>query len=370
METPITTYEALRRHGVSRRDFLNFCAMTAAAIGLPFAAAGQVVEAMETKPRIPVMWLHGLECTCCSESFIRSSHPIAQDLIFNMISLDYDDVLQAAAGHQVEQIRKKLIEEHSGEYLLAVEGNAPTNDGGVYCTVGGETFLDTLLESAKHAKAIIAWGSCASNGCVQAAYPNPTGAKPVYKLVTDKPVINVPGCPPIAEVMTGVLTYMLTFDRIPDLDRRRRPTMFYGQRVHDRCYRRAYFDAGQFVESWDDEGARKGWCLYKMGCRGPTTYNACASTKWNECQSFPIGSGHGCFGCSEDNFWDNGPIYERLSGVLSPTSDLTADRIGKTLGAVVGGGIAVHAAAAAVKTHLTQIRPAPDDTNPPTGSAG
>ncbi|MEZ5396705.1 MAG: hydrogenase small subunit [Bryobacterales bacterium] len=168
----------------------------------------------------------------------------------------------------------------------------------------------------------------------------------------------------------GVLTYMLTFDRIPDLDRRRRPTMFYGQRVHDRCYRRAYFDAGQFVESWDDEGARKGWCLYKMGCRGPTTYNACASTKWNECQSFPIGSGHGCFGCSEDNFWDNGPIYERLSGVLSPTSDLTADRIGKTLGAVVGGGIAVHAAAAAVKTHLTQIRPAPDDTNPPTGSAG
>jgi hydrogenase small subunit len=106
---------------------------------------------------------------------------------------------------------------------------------------------------------------------VQAARPNPTGAKPVHELVKNKPVINVPGCPPIAEVMTGVLTSILTFDRLPELDRFRRPKMFCGQRIHDKCYRRAFFDAGQFEESWDDEGARKGWCLYKMGCRGPMT---------------------------------------------------------------------------------------------------
>ena len=70
--------------------------------------------------------MHFQECTCCSESFIRSAHPIAQDIVLNMISLDYDDTLQAAAGEQVEEIRKKVMKDYKGQYLLAVEGNAPT----------------------------------------------------------------------------------------------------------------------------------------------------------------------------------------------------------------------------------------------------
>ncbi|GAB4224348.1 MAG: hydrogenase small subunit [Acidobacteriota bacterium] len=337
-----TTYEVLSRHGVDRRRFLRYCTMITAAMGLPSSMVSQVVQAMESKPRIPVIWLHGLECTCCSESFIRSSHPLAQDIILNMISLDYDDTLQAAAGHQVEEIRRRLIEEHPGEYLLAVEGNAPTKDGGVYCTVGGQTFLDVLLETAEHAKAIVAWGSCASNGCVQAARPNPTGARPVHELVHGKPVINVPGCPPIAEVMTGVLTYVLTFDRLPELDRFGRPKMFYGHRVHDKCQRRAFFDAGQFVEQWDDEGARQGWCLYKMGCRGPMTYNSCSSIKWNNGVSFPIGSGHGCIGCSENDFWDNGPFYQHLAGVPLPGVESTPDTIGKIAAGAAAVGVAAH----------------------------
>ncbi|MGP8245012.1 MAG: hydrogenase small subunit [Bryobacteraceae bacterium] len=312
-ERPRSTYDVLRAHGVDRRDFLRFCTATAAAMGLEAALVPRVVSAMENQPRIPVIWLHGLECTCCSESFIRSSHPLVQDIVLNMISLDYDDTLQAAAGFQVEEIRRKLITEHPGEYLLAVEGNAPTADGGVYCTVGGDTFLNVLLETAEHAKAIVAWGSCASNGCVQAAKPNPTGAKPVHELLPGRAVINVPGCPPIAEVMTGVLTYILTFGALPELDLLGRPKMFYGQRIHEKCARRASFDAGHFVETWDDEGARSGWCLYKMGCRGPVTHNSCATTKWNGGVSFPIGSGHGCLGCSEANYWDDGPLYKRLS---------------------------------------------------------
>jgi hydrogenase small subunit len=351
-----STYQVLQSHGIDRRSFLKFCTSITAAMGLEAAMVPQIVAAMETKPRIPVIWLHGLECTCCSESFIRSSHPVAQDVILNMISLDYDDTLQAAAGFQVEEIRKKLVKEHPGEYVLAVEGNAPTNDGGVYCTVGGETFLSILEETAEHAKAIIAWGSCASNGCVQAARPNPTGAKPVYKLVPHKPVINVPGCPPIAEVMTGVLTYILTFNTLPELDRVGRPKMFYGQRIHDKCYRRPYFDAGQFVEAWDDEGARKGWCLYKMGCRGPTTYNSCSTFKWNNGVSYPIGSGHGCIGCSEANFWDNGPFYERLTGIIVPGIESTPDKIGKTLVTVAGIGAAAHLTSFLVRRGVSGLK--------------
>jgi hydrogenase small subunit len=222
----------------------------------------------------------------------------------------------------------------------------------VYCTVAGETFLDILKETAEHAKAIIAWGSCASNGCVQAAHPNPTGAKPVHEIVEHRPVIKVPGCPPIAEVMTGVLTYMLTFDRVPELDRFSRPKMFYAQRIHDKCYRRSFFDAGQFVEEWDDDGARKGWCLFKMGCRGPTTYNSCSTFEWNNGVSFPIGSGHGCIGCSEENFWDNGPFYDRLANIPVPGINATPNQIGTIAAIAAGVGVAAHFGAYTVRRTL------------------
>jgi hydrogenase small subunit len=149
--------------------------------------------------------------------------------------------------------------------------------------------------------------------------------------------------------MTGVLTHVLTLDRLPELDRTGRPKNFYGQRIHDKCYRRSYFDAGQFVERWDDEGARKGWCLYKMGCRGPTTYNSCPTVKWNGGVSFPIGSGHGCIGCSEANFWDDGPFYERLAHVPLPGVDVSAERVGKVLTTAAAVGVAAHLAAFGVR---------------------
>ena len=358
----LTTYQVLQRHGVDRRTFLKFCTQSTAALGLSAAFVPKVVEAMETKPRVPVLWLHGLECTCCSESFIRSSHPIAQDVVLNMLSLDYDDTLQAAAGFQVEEIRRKIMKDYKGQYLLAVEGNAATKDDGVYCTVGGESFLNILTETAADAKAIIAWGSCASNGCVQAAKPNPTGAKPIKDLISGKPIINVPGCPPIAEVMTGVLTYILTFDALPELDRQGRPKMFYGQRLHDKCYRRAYFDAGLFVEAWDDEGARKGWCLYKMGCRGPTTFNSCSTFKWNCGQGWPVNSGNPCIGCAEAGFWDNGPFYKRLANVVVPGIEATPDKIGGTLATIAGVGVGAHLISMAARKGFGKEKPEAEQT--------
>jgi hypothetical protein len=171
----------------------------------------------------------------------------------------------------------------------------------------------------------------------------------VHKVITDKPVIKVPGCPPIAEVMTGVLSYIVAFDRLPELDSRGRPSMFYGNRIHDRCYRRPHFDAGQFVEQWDDQAARDGYCLYKVGCRGPTTYSPCATTRWNGGISFPIQSGHGCIGCTEDGFWDDGPFYDRLATVGAFGIDQNADVVGAYTAGAVGAGIAVHAAVSAVK---------------------
>lgn len=344
-----TFYEVMRRQGISRRSFLKYCSLTATSLGLGPAFVPQIAQAMETKPRTPVLWLHGLECTCCSESFIRSAHPLAKDVVLSMISLDYDDTLMAAAGHQAEAILEEVMTKYKGNYILAVEGNPPLNQDGMSCIIGGRPFIDQLRHVAKDAKAIISWGSCASWGCVQAAKPNPTQAVPVHKVITDKPIIKVPGCPPIAEVMTGVITYMLTFDRIPELDRQGRPKMFYSQRIHDKCYRRPHFDAGQFVESWDDESARKGYCLYKVGCKGPTTYNACSTVRWNEGTSFPIQAGHGCIGCSEDGFWDKGSFYDRLTDIHQFGIEANADRIGGTVAGVAGAAVAAHAAVSALK---------------------
>lgn len=340
-----TYFEEATRKGYSRRDFAKFCTMMGAFMGLEASGVAQVTKALETKKRLPVIWLHFQECTCCSESFIRSSHPMVADMLLDQISLDYSETLMAASGFQAEEAMKHTMEVHKGEYILCVEGSVPTAADGVYCMIGGKTSLQILEEAAENAKAIIAWGSCASNGCVQAAKPNPTSATPIHKLVKGKTVIKVPGCPPIGEVMAGVIVHVVTFDRLPELDNIGRPKAFYSKRVHDTCYRRPFYDAGLYVESFDDQNAKKGYCLYKVGCKGPSTYNACGVMRWNNGTSFPIQSGHGCFGCSEENYWDNGRLYERASAFPGFGIEADADKVGMAALGITAGALAVHAVA-------------------------
>lgn len=343
-----TVYDAVKRHGMSKRDFLRFCLMSTATLGLKNTMFPTVVHALETKPRPPVYWLNFAACTCCSESVTRSSHPLIADAVLGMFSLDYMETLMAAAGHQAEEITKKGFKENYGNYILAIEGSVPTKDGGIYCTIGGKPAIQHLEEAAAGAKAIISVGSCSSFGCVTVANPNPTGCKPIYKLVTNKPVINLPGCPPIPEVITGTIVHLLTFDRLPEVDSLQRPKVFYGQRIHDKCYRRAFYDAGMFVEKFDDEGARKGWCLYKVGCRGPVTYNACATLKWNEATSFPIQSGHPCIGCSEPDYWDHRPMYSHVAGLPVPGLG-NVDSVGKLIAITSAVASGAHAVASVIK---------------------
>jgi len=307
-----TLGEYLRSQGVSRRGFLKYCSATASLMALPPSAVAQVAEALATARRPSVIWLSFQECTGCTESLTRSHAPTVESLIFDAISLDYHHTLQAAAGHGAEAAREAAMEENKGKYLLVVDGSIPDGNNG-FSTIAGISNYDMLKDTAKDAFAIVAVGTCAAFGGLPQASPNPTGAVSVSDIITDKPIINVSGCPPIPVVITGVLAHFLTFGTIPELDSLGRPTAFFGQNIHDRCYRRPFYERGQFAETFDDEGARKGWCLYKLGCKGPTTYNACATLKWNEGTSFPIQSGHPCIGCSEPSFWDKGGFYVPLS---------------------------------------------------------
>jgi hydrogenase small subunit len=336
-----TIWQVMQNKGYSRRDFLQLCSAAAAAAGFA-GSMGKVVHAFETKAKPPVVWLHFQECTCCSESFLRASHPVVADALLDTLSLNYSETLQAAAGAQAEKCLTDTIRDHAGKYIVLVEGAVPTADGGVYCMVGGRTAESILQTVAKDAAAVVAWGSCSSHGCVQSAHPNPTHATPIHKLLS-QPVIKVPGCPPLADVMMAVVTHLLVLGQTPVLDSLGRPKEFYSRRVHDTCYRRANYDAGLFVESWDDENARKGYCLYKMGCRGPLTYNACSVVRWNEGVSYPIQSGHGCIGCSEQGFWDSGSFYRHLDSFPGFGIESTVDKVGTIVGVATLAGVTAHA---------------------------
>jgi hydrogenase small subunit len=365
-----TLGQYLERRGVSRRDFLTFCGSMAAVLGLGELATPRIAKALAAQKRPSVIWLSLQECTGCTESVLRTSDPTIGDLVLDVISLDFQDNLMAAAGSAAEAALQDSMKKNQGEYLLVVTGSVPMNEGGIYTTIAGRTAHDILVEGAKGAKAVVAIGACAHWGNIQASRPNPTGAVGVSDIVKDKPVVNIAGCPPIADVVTATLVHFLTFGRVPELDYAGRPMFAYGARIHDQCPRRANFDAGQFVETFDDDAARKGWCLYHVGCKGPATFSPCPIFMWNERTSWPIGAGHPCLGCTEPHFWDTmTPFYGRLPNVAGFGVERYADTLGAALAIGATAGVAAHAIATGVH-QIRQRRQLPVVETPTEGEGG
>ncbi len=315
---------------ISRRAFLNFCAMAASLLALSPGAAPIFAKALSRARRLPVVWLSFQECTGCTESLTRSSAPSIERLLFELISLDYHHTLQAAAGAAAEKARDRVLKESAGRFLLVVDGSVPTALGGACSTIAGEDNLSLLRRCLAAAEAVLAVGTCASFGGLPAAAPNPTGAMGIAELmrrelVPRRPLINLPGCPPIPEVMSAVLAHRVAFGTFPLLDAQGRPLAFYGETVHDRCSRRGHFEAGRFAKTFDDVGARSGWCLLELGCKGPLTHNACATMRWNGVGN-PIESGHPCLGCSEAGFWDRGGFYQPVEARVLEAAAASPER--------------------------------------------
>jgi hydrogenase small subunit len=347
-----TIGELLLENGVSRRTFLKYCTAMASLLALPPGSGRALAADLAAARRLPVVYLSFQECTGCAESLTRAFSPAVENLLFNVISLDYQHTLMAAAGHQAEAALAQTIKENAGNYIVIVDGAIPTADGGIYGTSAGRTYVETMREVGKDAAAIISLGTCAAFGGIPMAQPNPTGAVPVSDVISGKPIVNVSGCPPVPEVITGTLFQFVAMGKLPELDAQGRPKVFFGNSIHDRCYRRPFYDEGKFAKTFDDEGARNGWCLYELGCKGPTTYNACATVKWNGQTSWPVESGHGCIGCSEPNFWDKGSFYAPLSqAAFGKAGNVTPRDAVKLVGAaaVVGGAIGLGAAAVSRK---------------------
>jgi hydrogenase small subunit len=326
----------LKQRGITRREFMTFCGAVAAALGLEHSAAAKIAAALEGhKPK--VVWLEFQDCAGCTESFLRASHPTVAEVVLDILSVDYHETIMAAAGFQAEAALAAATK-RPGEYLCIVEGSIPTD---IYCTVGGKAAIDTARRVVKNAAATIAVGTCAAFGGLPAAAPNPTGAMSVEEAVPGaRNLINLSGCPVNVENLTALVVHYLTYKKWPPLDHLRRPLFAYGKTIHDNCERRAHFDAGQFVEAWGDAGHRAGYCLYKMGCKGPVCFHNCPNIGWNGNTSWPIACGHPCIGCAEPQFWDRmSPFYVHLAGI---GPGINVDQYGLGGAALVGAGLVAH----------------------------
>jgi hydrogenase small subunit len=276
---------------------------------------------MVTK-KYPVVWLQGAGCTGCSVSVLNAVSPRIQNLLLDevvpghQLNLLFHATIMGGQGEPVIEVLRAAETDRKGGYILVVEGAIPTAREGLYGSIGERegkhlTIEKSVAELGASALVTIALGTCAAYGGIPAGKPNPTECKGVKEVFAEKgintTVVNLPGCPVHPEWFTGTVSVVM-FSGLAavELDNIGRPTLFYGQLIHENCPRRADFDKGRFAEKLGDEG-----CLYKVGCKGHYTNADCPIRQWNNGVSWCIKAGSPCIGCVEPEFPDGtSPIYE------------------------------------------------------------
>lgn len=306
--SPGTAFEAGRR--IERRTLLQWGAVLAGTLAVPVSPfADRFATAVTSGVRLPVLWLNGQDCTGDAEGFLRASGPGPVELILDKLSLDYAELLMTTSGEAAHAVLARTAADHAGRYVVVVEGSIPAADGGSFCCVAGRPFVDVVREAASGAAAVIAAGSCATNGGLPAADGGATGASGVAQVLAGSPVpvICLPGCPMNVANLTATLAHYLALGSWPKTDGRGRPQFAYGERVHAGCERRPFFRQHKFVQTWGDEGHQAGWCLSQVGCQGRRTPGSCSTVRFNAATSWPVGSGAPCLGCTRDTFWQELP---------------------------------------------------------------
>jgi hydrogenase small subunit len=348
---------ALLERGMSRRAFLAFSATMAATLALPVSYAPRIAAAVAAAPRYPLVWLRGQACGGNSTAFLRTADPTISTLLLDILSVEYDEFLMAGAGSGSALSLTDVMQRYPDGYLAVVEGSLPTADGGVTCMVGGRPVAEIVREVTAGAAMTIAVGSCAFDGGAPAASGGSTGATGVPAAAPSGRLVALPGCPMNPDNLAATIVHFLAAKDAPPADSHHRPYFAYGGLIHNQCERRAYFEFGQFAQAWGDEGAQKGWCLYKLGCKGPQSYANCPTVRYADRTSWPVHAGHGCIACTMPGFWDAmGPAYARLPAPVPFVPQMGVDQAGLL---VVGGVAAVtvaHGSATFVRSR--RARPA------------
>ena len=344
---------------ISRKKFLKISGGTIAGAALSSLWMPNLLKAASVKDgkgRLPIIWFHGQACTGCSVSLLNTEYPGIDEVLIEVITLDFHPSVMAGTGDVALDVVRRMIKDEKGQYILVVEGSIPLEAGGEYCTVGEVddkpiTALEWIEEIGSNALAVVAVGTCASWGGIPSATPSPTGAVPASEVIKDKPIINIPGCPPHPDWMVGTLVNVLKYG-IPKLDEVGRPEMFFGndKLVHDNCELRKYFDEGKYAKDFGDEG-----CLYELGCKGPVTHCDIATRGWNSGVNWCNRAGGPCVGCKETFFpgATGSGLYEKLPAAQVPglaNINANANTIGIALGAATAAGIGAHAIARVVSS--------------------
>ena len=298
--------------GITRRDFMTYCAATAALFGLSeFAFTSKLANALESKSKkLPVRWLGGLQCDGCTISLTQSLNPPVSAIILEKISLRQHNTVMAAAGHLVDELYDEMVRE--GGYILIIEGAIPSADDR-FCKIGGRPFRKLVEDAARKANVILAVGACSAFGGIPRATPSKgiSVREALKNAKLDKPVINISTCPVHPDHLVGTILYLLVTGKSPELDSKGRPAMYFGDKMllHDNCRRRAHFDAGEFLTNWNDPNQRD-WCLLQKGCKGPMAYVDCANRRWNDGISSCLDCGGVCQACGEPVFYEQvTPLY-------------------------------------------------------------
>jgi hydrogenase small subunit len=332
-------YAALVRRGMSRRAFLQFSTAMAAALALPASFAPRIAEAVGSAPRLPLIWIRAQGCGGNTQALLRAYDPSVTKLLLETISMEYHDAFLAPSGASAGLVLTDVMARFPNGYFAVVEGAIPTGASGAYCLVGGRPVADVVREVSDGAIATLAVGSCAFDGGAPAASGGQTGAGGVRSLVGNGKLITMPGCPMNVENIVAAWAHYITLGELPAVDGMGRPLFAYGDLVHNKCERRPHFEFGEFSLAWGDEGAQKGWCLYKVGCKGPETMANCPTVRYGDGTSWNVRAGHGCVGCTMPDFWDAmGSAYKRLPPVVPFLPNITVDQVGV---AMVGGIAAV-----------------------------
>lgn len=292
--------------GINRRKFIKYCSATAAVFGLDYYFGGLFAEAAAAAiNKKPVIWIQGQGCTGCTTSVLSSLNPGPAEILLDLVSMRFNTTVMNSAGDIAADVLEETI--NSGDYLLVVEGSIPTADPR-YCVIEGYNFDELLQKTAKNATAVVAVGTCAAYGGIPRA--GETGARGVSEIITDIPVVNIPGCPLKPDWLMGVLLYYFNFNELPPLDGDGRPTAYFSNYlIHDNCPRVAFFERGQFLEDWNDP-ATVDWCLLKVGCKGPVTYADCNRIWWNDGANYCIRAGSPCSACVQPQFYEDiAPLY-------------------------------------------------------------
>ena len=173
---------------ISRRDFLKFCGVSAAALGLTALDLARLREVLANPDGPAVHLAAGAGCTGCTESFLNriSSSPTepqtAAEVLIDSINLSYHPTLMALAGESAAAQAERAFQ--AGNYLSRWKEGCRHGSRETPAWLGPSTeleanFLEAVTALSTRAAAILCVGTCASWGGVAAAPPNPTAVKGV-----------------------------------------------------------------------------------------------------------------------------------------------------------------------------------------------